>query len=210
MKVKQSIAVALLVSLGFSKAGEWEVEKVEARINQVPDKVKRTAVPEEHQALYDELVANKGSVKIGDAEEAARPAKADKKSKRDHLPPLEPEAKPEKKKVKAPEAEAPAEPAKEKKSKKPSKADKIAKAAKAATTPSKKVERDAFGCAKGTISAKVNAVLTDEWQSEAEIAKAAKLDLDQARGRLYYAAEEEIIEYRRLIQYRLKPAGKKK
>ena len=75
--------------------------------------------------------------------------------------------------------------------------------------PVKKVERDSFGCQLGTFSAKVNAIVSKEWQDEADIVKATGLTKDQARGRLYYAAEEGIFEYRRLIQYRLAPAAKK-
>jgi hypothetical protein len=70
--------------------------------------------------------------------------------------------------------------------------------------------RDGYGCRMGSISQKVNSVVEGEWMTEQEIADAAKVTLDQARGRLYYAAQEGLMEHRRLVQYRLvkKPAKK--
>lgn len=94
------------------------------------------------------------------------------------------------------EAEVDGKPAK-KKSTKP--------AAAKATASAKKVERDDHGCRKGSIAAKVNAVVSGDWQTEQDIAKAAGVTLDQARGRLYYAAQENVMEHRRLVQYRFKP-----
>ena len=88
------------------------------------------------------------------------------------------------------------------------KADAPAKAKKE-STPAKTVERDAFGSKVGTISAKINAVLGEEWDDEANLASEAGITLDQARGRLYYAQQEGLIECRRLVQYRLVKKSKK-
>lgn len=77
------------------------------------------------------------------------------------------------------------------------------KGKKAAAAPKKEaVAKDEFGCKEGTISAKVNKVVGDEWIEEDEVAKAAGVDRDQARGRLYYACEKGEFVSRRLIQYR--------
>lgn len=68
------------------------------------------------------------------------------------------------------------------------------------------VPRDDLGCREGSISQKVNAAVNNEWKDEKTIAADAQLDLEKVRGRLYYAAENGIFEYRRLIQYRRKQA----
>ncbi len=105
------------------------------------------------------------------------------------------------KKAKKPTKEKPAE-KEEPKGKKPTKE-------KPAEKPTAKTaEHDEYGSRVGTISSKVNAVLADEWDDEEAIAKAAGVTLDQARGRLYYAAQEGVVEVRRLVQYRLKKQGK--
>lgn len=87
----------------------------------------------------------------------------------------------------------------------------VVKAPKTPAPAPVKAPRDALGCKLGTISAKVDAVLLEdlgEWKDENEVAEAAGVTLDQARGRLYYAAEKKVFEYRRLIQYRVPKAVK--
>lgn len=195
MKVTIANAVAFFIALKFEKAGDWTIEQIEQRLNQVPTKVPRNKVPEAHLDFYDRLEKNAGKVKVVADEVAA------------------PEAKPEK----ADKGEKAEKPSKSKKKKDRAqrgtkKVDKVAKATKATVSPKsapKTVKRDEFGCAEGSISAKVNAVLSDTFQTEQEIAKAAGVTLDQARGRLYYAAEEGIIQYEKRIQYRLAPKSKK-
>lgn len=71
-----------------------------------------------------------------------------------------------------------------------------------------KVERDAFNCRKGTLAAQVNGVMTDEWQTDEEISKASKVPMVQTRDRLYFAASKGQFDYRKLIQYRIKPSKK--
>lgn len=209
MKIKYAQAVALMVAVGFPKAGDWELAKLQARVNQVPSKVDRTTVPEEFLELYDNVetvqkAGNDGAVIVeltptaGGATEAPAETKKSKKKKPSALKGTHVD-------VGEDLGEKPRKPARSQAKK--SGESKVVKAAKAMTSPDKKVDRDVFGCAKGTISHKVNAVLSEEWQTEAEIAKAANVSLDQARGRLYYGAEEKIMEYRKLIQYRLVPAA---
>jgi len=194
MKIKLAQAVALMVAVGFPKAGDWDLDKLQSRVKQVPQKVDRSTVPDEYLNLYDDIAKAGEDVTVESGEAAPAKKKKDRSDKGTSVP-----ADPEK------EPKAKSKTKNKVKAKKPS-ADKVVKAAKAVAS-STKVERDAFGCAKGTISHKVNGVLSNDWQDESEIAKAAGVDLDQARGRLYYAAEKEIIEYRKRIEYRIKPAA---
>ena len=160
MKVSRTMAVSLLVALGFAKATQWEKEKLAERIGQIPDKVSEDEVPEGFADLYHQLEGNKEPVEItddeGDSPDAASPAKS------------KPEPKPAK----------------------------------------SKPERDAFGCKRGTISSKVNAVMTKDWKDEVDIIKEAGLGQTQVRDRLYFATEKGQFEYRRLIQYRIAPKTK--
>lgn len=205
MKVQKTVAIAFLVALGFAKAETWDDEKIIDRLKQAPEKVAEGEAPEGHEELLKGLRAAKGAVTLEDSADA-KPPKDEKKSEK---PPKEkPEAAPKAKKTENPPKAKDSAP-------KPPK-DKSAKPAKPAGTKKPTngaVDRDEFGCRKGSISAKVNAKVNDEWQSEAEIAKAAGVTLDQARGRLYYGAEKAVFEHRRMIQYRLvpkEPAAKEK
>jgi hypothetical protein len=231
MKLKREIAVAFLVSLGFAAAGGWDVAKITDRLVKVPDKVKDDDVADEHKELYAELVEAEGVVEIieGVSKTAPRTAtgevdlnELDKKGlmtvieeegfeipgakkmgsleliKRiTKLRSNKPAAAPAKS-SKALVTEKPAAKAKEIKEPKPAKEPKPVKA---------KIPRDKFGCAEGSISAAVNATLTKEWKDEVAIIEEAGVSKDQARGRLYYGAESGVFEYRRLLQYRIAPAG---
>ena len=68
---------------------------------------------------------------------------------------------------------------------------------------------DKFGCREGTISAKVNEVVSKSWKTDKQIAEEAGIDLRNARGRLYLATVQGLFEARRTIEYRLKPADAK-
>lgn len=83
-------------------------------------------------------------------------------------------------------------------------------AAKAATASTKEVKRDKFGCRIGSISAKVNAAVSDEWQTEEQIAKAAGVSLDQARGRIYYAIQDGLMESERAVRVKFAKQPAKK
>lgn len=175
MKVTKKEALAFFAALGFTKATTWRPSKLKEKLALVPAKVKREQVPEGHEEFYENLC------KAGDDIELVV----------------------EEKKASAGED---AEPSKKKSSKKKttSKAPKAPKTTKSAKT----VERDSYGCRKGSIAGKVNAVVSGDWQTEQDIAKSAGVTLDQARGRLYYAAQEgagQVMEHRRLVQYRFKP-----
>lgn len=205
MKMKQSAAVALMVAVGFPKAGDWELSKLQSRINQVPSKVARDTVPEGFLGTYDDIEKDAGSVIVVAAEGAAaedngaddQPKKKKSKTASEKSEPLD----------RSP-GSGQEQPSKKKKSKRSEKITKATKVAKSATDKAvSQVKRDSFGCKEGTISAKVNAVLSEEWQDESEISKAAGVTLDEARGRLYYGAEKKIIEYRRRIEYRLIPVA---
>lgn len=69
-------------------------------------------------------------------------------------------------------------------------------------------ERDKFGSRAGSISSRVNSVVSTKWKTDEEIAKEAGLELRQARARLYHAAENGVFERERVIRYRIKPKEK--
>lgn len=185
MKIKISQAVAFLVALGFAKAATWGQEKVQDRLSQVPEKVGTADVPEGFEDLYQSIVDSKGKVEVL-AEEGTADAAAGEKSAKSKKGRSRP----------GPTTGARIETEKTKE----------AKPKKKPAPPA--AEKDAYGCRVGTISAKVNKVLSKDWMTEEELAEAAGVTLDQARGRLYYAAEQGVCEHRRLVQYRLVPAKK--
>ena len=205
MTIDKTQAVAFLVALGFAKAPEWDDDKLKERLDKVPTKVEEEEVPEGFEDLYKALVDS-------DADEPIEFGKA--KGKKSKKTAVKKEPKPAAKKADAPaKDDTPPMQTKKtavKKEPKPAakKADAPAKAKKE-STPAKTVERDAFGSKVGTISAKINAVLGEEWDDEANLASEAGITLDQARGRLYYAQQEGLIECRRLVQYRLVKKSKK-
>lgn len=186
MKINRSVAVALMVAFGFSKAADWDNKKLSEKLAMAPEKVAEEDVPEEYQKVYKDLVAAEGQIEIVNDVKAPEAAEE-----------TEPAEKPKAKKKK------PAEAAKPEKAEKPKAP---AKPAKVATV----VKKDAFGCREGTIAAKVNKVLGAKWKTEAEIMEEAGVTLDQARGRLYYAEVEGVIVREKLIRYRLVPKEEKK
>lgn len=194
MKINQIAAVAFMVACGFTKAPKWDAETLAERLSKVPDKVAAEDVPEGHEEFYQKLVKAKGDIELvtdGAGEEKPK----DKKSKK--APAEEPkDEKPSKK---------------EKKSKDDADVEEKPKKEKKAATPKKDdVERDQFGCRKGSISYNVNEQVTDEWETEAGIAEKAGVTLDQARGRLYYGAEKGEFVRERLIRYRLPTPAEKR
>lgn len=221
MKLQKSVAVAFLAAVaGFTKAGSWDDEKIVSRLKLVPEKVDEADVPEEHAEIFtalQELDADEAIELTDDSGTAESPKekapKAKGKKPAKESPP-EDDADDETNEEPAPsdkdddEDEPPApkakgkKPAKEEKPKAP-KAEKKAKINKPAKEPR---ERDALGCAIGSISAKVNAVVTDDWKDEEAIIKEAGVTKNEARGRLYFAAEQKVFERRSKIEYRLMPS----
>lgn len=229
MKIKLDKAVAFLLSIGFEKANEWDEAKVLGRIKQAPSKVKAEDVNDEFKSFYDALCEagsdgiflaggpGKGEVDLStldkkglqiineeqglglkinsrDALEKVRSQVANALKKKDGKPVVK-EAK---------SAHAKTEDAAKDVPKKDGPLPTSKRVVKL------KAVRDQWGCEENTISAKVNAVVKDDWQTEEEINEKCKLSLDKTRGRLYYAAERGIMEYRRLTQYRwTQPKAKK-
>ena len=188
MKIDKSKAIEFLVALGFSKAGEWDDAKIKERLGKVPNKVQDDEVPEGHKDIYGRLVNSAADDPIeltGGSKSKGKSPKSKKKAEK---------APAEKRAEKAPAEKEVATPSKSKK--------------KAEKAPAETIERDGYGSRVGSISAKVNTILVDDWVDEQTIALEAGVTLDQARGRLYYASQEGLIECRRLVQYRLVKKGK--
>jgi hypothetical protein len=226
MKVDRKQAVALMVSLEFTKASEWDDEKLKARLKMVPEKVAEDKVGDEFKSLYGKLVdAPAEEIELTGVEEKEEDEAKEKSKTKGNKVKETPKTVPSglAKKVKdmdkaslrafveehGLEVKFPSKAPVEKMRELVAAALKKAKPAAKPATPTKKVEKDKFGCRLGTFAAKVNAVLTPTWQGEEEIAEAAKITLDQARGRLYYAAVDKVVESRRRVEYRLVPSKKK-
>lgn len=64
MKIKHAVAVAFLENFGFTKAPDWDNEKLVSKLNQVPEKVDGADVPDEFKAVYQELGEAQGQVEI--------------------------------------------------------------------------------------------------------------------------------------------------
>lgn len=70
MKINKEAAVAMLVALGFPKAGEWDDEKLADRLKQAPSKIDITSVPEKHLTTYERIVeAAKGEIELEGGEQ---------------------------------------------------------------------------------------------------------------------------------------------
>lgn len=206
MKLTRRLAIAFLVDIGFEKAGDWPPEKIESRLRQVPSNIKEDQVSEKFLGLYESL----GDL---DKDEPIQVTETDDGSAADTTKEKEVKSKNRSKKEKkasekeVPEKKAPAAKAPAAKGKKDAKPEETEpkKSAKPAAKR-EKGEVDAFNCRLGTISTKVNKVMTSEWMDEDEIIEKAGVTREQALGRLYYGREAGHFEVRRLVQYRLKKA----
>lgn len=180
MKVDRTKAVALLVALGFAKAGDWDDAKLLQRVQQVPEKVAADKIPEDFKSLYNalaEAVPNQESIELsGDAAPKAKPAKSATK----------------------PTKATAAVKAKSAGSKKPAKKSK----------PAKKEIEDDFVGREGSKSANVRAQVTKTWQSDEEIQAKCGETLTNTRLRLYHAVKAGTVEVRKRIEYRRVPSGK--
>jgi hypothetical protein len=64
--------------------------------------------------------------------------------------------------------------------------------------------RDRFGCRRGTIGWKVNKAMSTEWQTPEEIARKARVRIDQVMGRIRIGMSQGIYEKKKIVYYRLK------
>lgn len=78
MEIKQAVAVAFLVALGFEKAGEWDAKKLADRLRQVPDRVDEAKVGDEFKELYSSLKGLKADDALTVEDGSSKPGKADK------------------------------------------------------------------------------------------------------------------------------------
>lgn len=209
MKVTKDRAIAFLLALGFSKAVDWEDDKILERFGKIPTKIDEDEVPEGFEKLYSEIANSPKdeAIEFGTAKKKrpsrAKPKKEVAEKEAAPKPPTKKELAAEKKAAAA-ASKKEAATAKPKAAEKAEKVDDKPKKVVAPVAAKSAVERDSFGSKKGSISAKVNEQLSGEWVDELDIAKNADVTLDQARGRLYYAAATEgILECRRLVQYRI-------
>lgn len=207
MKISKKDAVALLIALGFDKAGEWDDEKLAGRIGQVPSKARPEDIPENHKELFEQL-SDADTVEIvaaveNDADEEGADADGEEGEEEEEVKPK----KKDKKKNKTERAVDLAA-AKTKRTGKEKAAKDKAAAAKNKKPARAERETDEFGNDPNSIRGKVNKALSEEWQTAEEIAKASGVTLKQARSRLRRAARKGLVEVERLVQYRF--ASKKR
>jgi outer membrane biosynthesis protein TonB len=189
MKINHTLAVALLVSLGFEKAPEWDAAKLDAKLRQVPERVEPDKVDSKFKALYAQLEkmgvddtiefdgAKTAPVVEGQAEEKPK-SKSAKSAKAKAAP------------AKKPAKEAKAKPAKKEKKEKPAK---------------KERETDEFGFTAGTMRSKVMQALKGGATTPDEVAKIVGVSVDQAEGRLRYLSRAtKFIDVQRRVDYLLK------
>lgn len=69
--------------------------------------------------------------------------------------------------------------------------------------------RDEHGSRKGTVAAKVNAVMATKWQTIEEITgKVRGATAQQVKMRLHIGRYKEIYDYERIIKFKLKRKAK--
>ena len=181
MKLDKTQCVEMLQALGFTKADTWDDEKLKDRIGKVPQKVKEDEVPEEFEDLYSTIANSDPDDPIQWVGERGKPKKAAKK-------------KAAKKKVAKKKVVPPTKPKRVAKK----------KVAKPTATPKPPIEKDEYGSRVGSISARVNAAIGEDWVSREDIAEACGITVEQADNRLYYCVQEGWAEKETLTRYRLK------
>jgi len=186
MNISTSSAVALMVSLGFPQAAEWDVAKLRKFLKKVPEKVDEDDVAKEHletfQAIRAAVLKSESIHLSNDQDATSKKGKKSKKPVKKASPP------PDEDEDENDQDEAP-----------PSKKGKKAASPKEAPP---KIELDKFGSRVGTISAKVNAAITSKWKSEAEIIEETGLTQTQVRDVLYLAAQKKQVVRERVIRFR--------
>lgn len=197
MNVKKSDAIAFLKGLGFSKAVEWEDDKIVGRLTQVPGHVKVEDIPKEHIEFYETLGKAEGEIKLVDDGE--------KKKGEDALEPKQRKTAVDRAVDKAAKTKKDEDMKKNKKDAKEAKKGGKEKPAKEKKAKKAKVEvkLDDYGAKEGSIRAKVNKHFPKDWKSIEEIAEAADVKPRQARIRLRRAVKNKVLEVRRRIEYRL-------
>ena len=222
MKIKKETAVAMLVALGFPKAGEWPNDKLANRMGQLPSKFGADEIPDEFDTLFDELQASDPDQPIeltSDTGKALSNAKAKKTTK----PVVESSGelfKPEvveKPKAKAKKKAAAKKPAAKKAAKKKAAKPDLKIVPKPKAEP--KAEPKATKPKKGagaepqtvpridSIKGQVYAQIGTDWTDEAAVIGGADIPFDQARRPLYHLRRAGKIERRSTgYQYRITPA----
>ena len=189
MNVDRQQAIDFLVSLGFGNAIGWEDEKLAHRISIAHKKVEEEEVREEFEEFFESLCDHAGGkIELTGTAKAPKPETNRCKIK----PKPEPEP-PSPVSINGPATLLPT-------GKKKSPAKK--KAVKKSSRP--KVDKDDLGYRKGTLSAKVNAALSEDWQREAALVKKAGVTTAQARGHFYQLRDAGLLEISRVVSYRLK------
>lgn len=221
MKIKTSDAVALLVALGFSKAGDWSEDKLVDKLQVVPDKVAPDS-PEikGHEDIYEALKEAKGNITLvggtdAKGEEMVDVSDMDMAALRSLVEERKLKVKPAemknvevlrvavKKALKTAPKQSKTDRAIDKAAKDGKKDKPAAKKGKEEKEAKSDREVDEFGSTIGSIRSNVNKALSEEWQTDQEIAKSAGVTLKQARSRLRRAARKGLIEVQRRIEYRL-------
>lgn len=225
MKIKRAVAVAFLEAFDFSKASTWDNKKLVGKLNQVPENVDEADVPEELASVYKDIVDSKGQVEIVDTpasepdadgadyteEEAAADEGAQQAAEEEVAKAKKSSKKTAPKKMNAEERKSRAKADSDAIQGKTSAKSKAPKDKARSRATKEGIPVDDFGSRQGSVNAKVNKAVTEQWQTEEEIAKLIGLTPKKARRRLYSATRKGLFEHRKLLQYRLLPkkAGKK-
>lgn len=197
--IKRAAALAFLLELGFSKAADWDNERMEKNLAKVPDHVTKETVTASFVPLFNDIVEAKGAVKVVDDE----PVKEEKAKEETTKKPAA------KAKVKS-AAKKPAVKAKaEKKSTKAEKKPTKAKKEKAPKAPKPAKEKDAFGFTVGTVRNKVAVKVGAAFHTVDELAEKAGTKARQTKLTLRRMVKAGFVEKRRRIEYRLVEKTKK-
>lgn len=174
-----SAVVALFAACGYEEAAEWDRDTLMKRCKQLPKKVLRADVPEEHAATYDALdkAVELGKLTIVGSASPSKPSK-----KKAAVKP---------KKAAAAKADpAPAKPKKGKskkgKSKKASPSDELPLDDERKPAKEKGPKYDPYGGRIGSLNSRVQMLMHDgKRRSAQDVADELGISLKQARLRLY-------------------------
>lgn len=205
MNIQKKEAVEFFQAVGFTKADQWPEEKLKSKLVQAKDKLKKEKIPSEFLPFFA-LVQKEAedATSIAFIEE---PSTMTKKELVEKLTSLGIKLNWRKYKVADLEEELrqALQESEEAEPQTPKKVKKRVPSVSSAEAKKADVEKDDFGCRVGTISNQVNEQLsTKKWVDLADICKETGLSLDQVRGRLYVMEENNLLEKRRRIEYRLR------
>lgn len=207
MKVTRETAVALLVGTGRKNAKSLNDIKLLGALQGLPDKLDEESVDEAQEAIEDKdaLKLLKAIVKdpsvLEDVEIVAESNGSPKAGKKGGKKVAEPEPEEEEDEEEGDEDDEEAEEdeeedeadedeADEEESPKAKKGKPAKKAAKKGGVKKDAAEKDKFGCRLGSMSAKINAVLTKKAQSVEDIAKASKCEPARVRAHTRFLVEK--------------------